>query len=738
MFGIKKPLKAVKRLNYPVNSALTRVLTLVFLLCVIGFIAFNPNNTFAVEDAKDSELPPLSLEITDVPQISLPENQDFLLSINITNNSDKEINLTEPQLTRSRDWAIANSQIFKMINGETTQIYMTSPDISGKLSAGETRNFELKIPASELNWIFSPYQWRPYGFELCISGTKTGTSEHLTPSCDRGIIVLSATTTLQPMQLFSFAALSWPQSELPTSPLLEQIITDGETRNTQDTSTSTNPEETSETANDAEVSFSQNVSSPQFITDTNQAFSKFLDIATKNQLQLSVDPSLPLNESTISIYNALPDSARNLLPVFTPDYPSIAQYLNSAEQISLRNETLNVAAKKKITADYGTALISVEPDAKTGELFNSFGITQIVTDSSNLSTTITSTFNPDTRYQDNSLNKNLNIFAANPYISEALGGTLKHNLLQDEVSLSSVLQKHVPLAMTAIHYNQAPNRARAISVKIPDSTFTDLASGKNITQAQATLVAYQALAQAPWLKPTSITEAFTETQSTSSAIIQELPTSISKAKIAEAQIPQDIFPQVQKKISDIQNFASIFVSPEHFLNTAQLQKWVFLSKAWGGFEKEQKLALTNWYSPQEAREKLQFIQSAPINMISDQASLPLQISNPYNTAVNAKLKVTAPNYRLNVIGEPEISLSPNQTSAVSIPVKAHGAGTIEIKLQLIDDAGIPVTKEASLEMRLHPSWENTGTAIAAILVFGVLVLGVFKSIRSGRRGKQIN
>ena len=85
-----------------------------------------------------------------------------------------------------------------------------------------------------------------------------------------------------------------------------------------------------------------------------------------------------------------------------------------------------------------------------------------------------------------------------------------------------------------------------------------------------------------------------------------------------------------------------------------------------------------------------------------------------------------------------VTIHSSGSTTLKIPIKVRGSGTMVVRAGLALASGENVTDTVALTMRLHASWETTSTAIAGIAIFLVLLIGILRSIRAGRRSRPIS
>ncbi|MGX1702107.1 DUF6049 family protein [Microbacterium sp. NPDC055357] len=142
------------------------------------------------------------------------------------------------------------------------------------------------------------------------------------------------------------------------------------------------------------------------------------------------------------------------------------------------------------------------------------------------------------------------------------------------------------------------------------------------------------------------------------------------------------------------------------------------------------------------RETLGAVRLLPnktINLFAAGAGLPFTVRNDLPYAVNLVLYASPNDLRLNVRRANDIVATPQSNTRVEVPVEARvGNGEVTLELQLRSPSFVAIGPSERVEVNVRAEWETVGLVALAVIVGGLLVLGVLRTIlraRERRRGE---
>lgn len=79
-------------------------------------------------------------------------------------------------------------------------------------------------------------------------------------------------------------------------------------------------------------------------------------------------------------------------------------------------------------------------------------------------------------------------------------------------------------------------------------------------------------------------------------------------------------------------------------------------------------------------------------------------------------------------------MSLRSITTVRVPIEAVANGNVDLTVHILDEpGGDDVGRSASFMVRVRADWEDIGTAVVAGLLSVGFVIGMVRTIRSGRR-----
>lgn len=122
-----------------------------------------------------------------------------------------------------------------------------------------------------------------------------------------------------------------------------------------------------------------------------------------------------------------------------------------------------------------------------------------------------------------------------------------------------------------------------------------------------------------------------------------------------------------------------------------------------------------------------------INLIDKEAQIPISVSNRLDEDITVRVVLKASDTRLQVENAPELVVPASSIASTHIPVKAVGHGDVTVTVALQNTAGQYFGASERIQVRVRAQWESTGTYILAALLALVLVFGIVRRMRKGRR-----
>ncbi|WP_127473601.1 DUF6049 family protein [Microbacterium sulfonylureivorans] len=132
------------------------------------------------------------------------------------------------------------------------------------------------------------------------------------------------------------------------------------------------------------------------------------------------------------------------------------------------------------------------------------------------------------------------------------------------------------------------------------------------------------------------------------------------------------------------------------------------------------------------------VPSSTVNLYGSNAGMQFWVRNDLPYPVNLVLYVTPDDLRLDVQRANPVVAQASSNSRVEVPVQARvGNGEVTLDLQLRSRASVAIGDPESVDVNVRAEWETFGLTALAIVVGGLLLLGIVRTvlrIRARRRG----
>jgi len=125
--------------------------------------------------------------------------------------------------------------------------------------------------------------------------------------------------------------------------------------------------------------------------------------------------------------------------------------------------------------------------------------------------------------------------------------------------------------------------------------------------------------------------------------------------------------------------------------------------------------------------------SSVLLVTGEQAMIPVRIENSTDRTARVRLRVESPTPQLSTEVTDVVTLGPEESGSVDVPVRGLANADVRSTVRLLTVDGDVLPQNTELLVRVRADWENTATiAIGSALVL-VLVGGLFRTFRRGRR-----
>jgi hypothetical protein len=189
----------------------------------------------------------------------------------------------------------------------------------------------------------------------------------------------------------------------------------------------------------------------------------------------------------------------------------------------------------------------------------------------------------------------------------------------------------------------------------------------------------------------------------------------------------------------IDAFSSVLDDPLALTGEYRADLLALLSNSWSANEGGWNVAVqTNQEATEKTLASVQVVDGSSINMVANQANLPVTINNDLPYPVNVILHVTPSNGRLVVEKtDVEVTIEATSRKGAQIPLEAGVAnGPVTLSFQLLSPTGVLLSTPSPVVVNVSADWETWGTVIVAVLVVALFGFGIVRNILRRRKKRR--
>ncbi len=150
--------------------------------------------------------------------------------------------------------------------------------------------------------------------------------------------------------------------------------------------------------------------------------------------------------------------------------------------------------------------------------------------------------------------------------------------------------------------------------------------------------------------------------------------------------------------------------------------------------KEQKRLVTKAVGElKTVTESIQVLPLSTVNMVHQDANFPVSVANQGESGARVKVAIESTDPRLQTVEEVDTEVPAGGQTEVLVPVKAVGAGDIEVRIVVRTPNGDIVDDSQTVVVRVRPNWEDIGTVVVSVAALGLFSFGLLRSFRSARQ-----
>jgi hypothetical protein len=251
--------------------------------------------------------------------------------------------------------------------------------------------------------------------------------------------------------------------------------------------------------------------------------------------------------------------------------------------------------------------------------------------------------------------------------------------------------------------------------------------------AQAAVAAVRALTSAPWTQAVPLGE-----------LVQTAPPDVERAPLRypaadrRAELPPAGLHAVRDALARERVTATVLADPEPMVAAAERSAVAASATGWRGRLDEWRKQVGRFSRQAEADANgLRVLEGSDVTVVSSQVQLPVTVENELPQEAQVQVALRATTQRLVVPGSPLVSVPANSQRRLTVPVRAVANGNTDVVVQLLTPGGEPIGDAVTMTVRVRADWETWGTLVVGAIVGLVLLVGVVRGIRQGRRQREL-
>lgn len=185
---------------------------------------------------------------------------------------------------------------------------------------------------------------------------------------------------------------------------------------------------------------------------------------------------------------------------------------------------------------------------------------------------------------------------------------------------------------------------------------------------------------------------------------------------------------------EITRFATILDEPSMLTGPERADILQLLGVAWIGDDEWSTAIESHREQTAETLDSVALLPTSPSDLYGSSAALRFWVRNDLAYPVNLVLYTTRDNLRLDVQSETTVVATPQSNTRIEVPVQARvGRGDVTLTLQLRSPAFVAIGSPETVEVNVMADWEGVGIVALAVLVGGLLVIGIVRTVLRIRR-----
>lgn len=683
----------------------------------------------------------LAVSIDQLSPKILTNESELVVSGTITNTGDEA--LSAPLLMVSMAFSPADSirELAGSLDasarpGRLISYEETSKDIPG----GQTIPFEVHIPVDRLD-LYSSYDWGPRALGVdVLSGDHSG--------ADRTIFIWDSGQEVQPTQVN--AVVPWTASNSSNTLKERSAITEitqipGTTLALDSTVIPRPTRDTSTSKADADGLFASKllVAEREIIAlPTGDADPGVVALAANDQLSALMSASIKSFPTSVEAagwsatgiaiegYEAasadLAESNPQSATSQSSDQSEATQTQGSqSEANGSHSQSSNESAAQKASKTHANATILKNVEWPKAETFSTTGLALA---SDKVTIAPGGALDPDPEVSFTSLAPvEVNYSTGETSTQGATDSTA--TVLSTNKTLNDLLSWEVSTSSDALDVDQALAAVSAIITRERPSVSrtVEVTASRTLAPSASLVQRLKSLLQQRWVEPTSFSQ-----------IASSQVTDVERFVVGPGQLSAETsaaLTTLGDALAQLKSFADSTSDPKAV--NASLHDDI-LPTVSASISADEQVTRASQFSAKVSnlRSLVSLVPSDTVNLINKSADFPIRVRNDLAWDVNVTVTINPSDPRLKVRQSAITTIPARTVTAVNVPVSAIGSGDIEVTYQINTADGTLLTISDDILVRMRAGWEDAFTITVAI-AFGLLfVIGLVRSVRKRRAGRE--
>lgn len=688
--------------------------------------------------AKSQSSNGLTVSINQLSPKILTNESELVVSGTITNTGDEA--LSAPLLMVSMAFSPADSirELADSLDASTRPGRLISyEETSEDIPGGQTIPFEVHIPVDRLD-LYSSYDWGPRALGVdVLSGDHSG--------ADRTIFIWDSGQEVQPTQVN--AVVPWTASNSSNTLKERSAITEitqipGTTLALDSTVIPRPTRDTSTSKADADGLFASKllVAEREIIAlPTGDADPGVVALAANDQLSALMSASIKSfptsveaagwSATGVAIEGASADLAESNPQSATSqssDQSGATQTQGSqSEANGSHSQSSNESAAQKASKTHANATILKNVEWPKAETFSTTGLALA---SDKVTIAPGGALDPDPEVSFTSLAPvEVNYSTGETSTQGATDSTA--TVLSTNKTLNDLLSWEVSTSSDALDVDQALAGVSAIITRERPSVSrtVEVTASRTLTPSASLVQRLKSLLQQRWVEPKSFSQ-----------IASSQVTDVERFVVGPGQLSAETsaaLTTLGDALAQLKSFADSTSDPKAVNATLHDD---ILPTVSASISADEQVTRASQFSAKVSnlRSLVSLVPSDTVNLINKSADFPIRVRNDLAWDVNVTVTINPSDPRLKVRQSAITTIPARTVTAVNVPVNAIGSGDIEVTYQINTADGTLLTISDDILVRMRAGWEDAFTITVAI-AFGLLfVIGLVRSVRKRRAGRE--